>query len=98
MTSVQVIGIVAAQRPFRTQCDCTVQLDTLSYFAGCPVKFEFQTIYTLSYEINNFINLNDLVKLLDVVLTDLAAMLCAQCPLFSPESVLALHENSCMVI
>ena len=49
----------------REKCDLTVHLDTVSYFAECQVEFEFQTILSTDYEICNFLQIIELIKLLE---------------------------------
>ena len=68
---------------FRNQCDINVYLDTCSYFVGAPVRFEFQTILSMSYEICNFLRTRDMVELLKLVVRSLAAMLRVGFPQFT---------------
>ena len=75
---------------FRNQCDFSVHLDTCSYFVGSPVRFEFQTILDMSYEICKCLRTLDMVELLKLVAGSLDAMLRVGLPqvtlfgLFSP--------------
>ena len=68
---------------FRNKCDVSVHLDTCGYFFGSAVHFEFQTILDTSYEICNFLRTSDVVGLLQLVVSDLAAMLRVGFPQFT---------------